>query len=245
MGGSTWGQLEAALGGCRLGLIRSGVSAGSIWGLCGGRVGIPPPGRTGAAAGWLASFVAARPRLRTCVSGQRCAVEALTGRGLSASDRLLILDTCGAALAIPRLGPVSALAPVGSSGGRYASAVALTAAGGVYRLCWCAGGGGAGGARSCSAAEAARVDGGALMLVGPSPVSQAPRAAPIWVVSCAMPSQRHIGGGGITWAHGMVPTHVAQACGNGKGMRVRRAYQLVGACRPHSRLLAGWVCIFT
>lgn len=101
---------------------------------------------------------------RTCVSGQTCAVDGLLGRHLTDADRVLVAETCG-----------SRAAPSGFAAQRLASAsgaalawgaAPVTAQGGVYRLCWCGGGG------ACSSAEAFRVDFGGLTIVGPAPLSQ-------------------------------------------------------------------------
>lgn len=68
---------------------------------------------------------------RTCVAGRGCVFEPLLGPGAGAE--VMVLDTCGAPGAAPRL-PAAAPRPEGSvSGG-----VTLTAAGGSYRICWCA-----------------------------------------------------------------------------------------------------------
>lgn len=109
------------------------------------------------------------PPARTCVSGQPCAMEDLTGLLLTAGDGLLVLDTCGEGVRPPRW-PRRAAAVVVASGGTSMRAVwgAATASGGWYRLCWC----GAGTPSGCSVAEDHAVDAGALLLIGPSPLRQ-------------------------------------------------------------------------
>ena len=39
---------------------------------------------------------------RTCVAGQTCRVDALTGQHLRADDVWVVLDTCGAEAIVPR-----------------------------------------------------------------------------------------------------------------------------------------------
>ena len=102
---------------------------------------------------------------RTCIAGQTCLLDALLGTDLSTSDRYYILDTCG--LPSPPSGFAGAqTADVNSSqsSGSEASVswnVRISAAGGTYRICWCAGG------QVCSAAEDFEVDMGLLTLIGP------------------------------------------------------------------------------
>ena len=39
---------------------------------------------------------------RTCISGQTCSIDGITGHNLSSTDRLMVLDTCGDATAVDR-----------------------------------------------------------------------------------------------------------------------------------------------
>lgn len=104
---------------------------------------------------------------RTCVAGQPCALEGLSGHHLSSSNRLLLLDTCGAA-ALPTGLPQAALDIVVAHGAARATTgtAALRGAGGSYRLCWCAG------LRRCSALDEFRVDMGLVTLLGVSSLAQ-------------------------------------------------------------------------
>ena len=111
---------------------------------------------------------------RTCISGQPCRFGDLAGDSLDDADRLLILDTCGSSTAlIPRWSQSVAL-PLLSSGSAAAWSSLPTAAGGLYRLCWCT-------VRPwqaepvalCDQADRFTVDIGGLTLLGPSPLHQA------------------------------------------------------------------------
>ena len=108
---------------------------------------------------------------RTCVAGMTCELAGFRGTGLSGSDMLWILDTCGVDATVPRLTDLGKAYLSGGSGARATwDAAPFTAAGGLYRLCWCAGL--VGGDLRCSVAESFRVDVGALTLVGVSPLRQ-------------------------------------------------------------------------
>jgi hypothetical protein len=132
-----------------------------------------------------------RSQHRTCVSGQRCALDGFTGHGLSSKDQIVVLDTCGARNAPPRFSQYGFALSLTSSGsiatwgGMVAGAVVydvnatdvnatigaiVTAAGGRYRLCWCEGV--SPGHNTCSAVDAFEFDMGQLTLIGVSPLSQ-------------------------------------------------------------------------
>ena len=107
---------------------------------------------------------------RTCVSGQTCAVDGLVGKFLSSEDGVAVLDTCGVASISPRSAmtarafqshdrPLESLAGDGTS--FYFGSTPITVAGGIYRICWCAGG------YQCSMSEDYRVDAGEFTVVGP------------------------------------------------------------------------------
>jgi hypothetical protein len=100
---------------------------------------------------------------RTCVSGQTCRFDGLIGWGIGGgTDRLMILDSCGASATPGRRFANAALISSTSSGATVTwGTTYVTAAGGEYRLCWCAG------ASACSVHENFRVDLGELTLVGP------------------------------------------------------------------------------
>lgn len=79
------------------------------------------------------------PRPRTCVGGRTCSLEGLLGNGLSNQDKLMVLDTCGAASKRHALFPLDgAVLPL--TDGRASLSRRVAAAGGEYRLCWCPGG---------------------------------------------------------------------------------------------------------
>ena len=112
---------------------------------------------------------------RTCVAGMICELNTLlgfgglgAGHGLSSTDRFLLMDTCAMNTVLPRSGPAGIPGSVSSSGAiiRWDSS-AITAAGGLYRLCWCAGA-----HHACSSTEHYAVDMGTVTLAGPSPLSQ-------------------------------------------------------------------------
>jgi hypothetical protein len=119
---------------------------------------------------------------RTCVSGQTCFIDGVTGESLSQNDRVMVLDTCAADTVIPRFTENGFNAQAGDLLSSVPGAsfswghVAVTATGGLYRLCWCAGD--AAGTNSsllpfaCSISENFRVDMGALTLIGVSPLYQ-------------------------------------------------------------------------
>jgi hypothetical protein len=104
---------------------------------------------------------------RTCVSGQSCAVDGITGKWLAEDDRFLISDTCGlspGSFVFPRTGLPDAVTQYGTLATWGSSPV--TIAGGEYLICWCAGG------FACSMNEHFRTHVGGLTLIGPSPLSQ-------------------------------------------------------------------------
>merc|ERR1712100_935443 len=76
---------------------------------------------------------------RTCVSSRMCAFEMMTGHGLQSGDSFMVLDTCSTETTIPRFQRAGAVASA-TAAGRSVSwgNVSISAAGGEYRLCWCA-----------------------------------------------------------------------------------------------------------
>ena len=91
---------------------------------------------------------------RTCVSGQTCHLDGFTGYLLDAGGNFLVLDTCGTDSMVPAFPALNL------------REVPVSAAGGQYRLCWCADD------VSCDSPEAFIVDAGELRLVGPSELMQ-------------------------------------------------------------------------
>jgi hypothetical protein len=101
---------------------------------------------------------------RTCVSGQTCLIDGITGQHLQNGDEVLILDTCNTDSTVPRFTLAGSAMTVRETGATVTwGTVAISSAGGQYRLCWCAGA-----EHSCTAAENFKTDFGALELVGPS-----------------------------------------------------------------------------
>ena len=95
---------------------------------------------------------------RTCVSGQSCTLKALTGTAPSAEWRIMVLDTCGpsasnmtarhstygfanSGLAYPYVAELNVTETANLTVSAFSAVswgnVPVSAAGGVYRLCWC------------------------------------------------------------------------------------------------------------
>jgi hypothetical protein len=106
---------------------------------------------------------------RTCVSGQTCLLESISGKDLMGGDTFFVLDTCGqnhmAGIASPidRFPKAGYFESVASSGAMVSwGSIAVSAPGGQYRLCWCAQA-----AAPCSTADHFKTDVGSFLLVGP------------------------------------------------------------------------------
>ena len=104
---------------------------------------------------------------QTCVSGNICSLAELLGHHLAGTDSILVLDTCQtSAGVVPRFG----------SGGMLTVASphldVVSAAGGQYRLCWCATPGDGSAVNPCATGENFWTDAGSLSLMGPSPLAQ-------------------------------------------------------------------------
>ena len=97
---------------------------------------------------------------RTCVTGRHCEIEALTGLGIDSAD-LVIMDTCGHS-ATPLFPNEGVLVP--SNGGSWTSNTPISAAGGIYRLCWCQ-------PHSPGCLGSNFVDSGSLHVLGPTSLS--------------------------------------------------------------------------
>ena len=89
----------------------------------------------------MLTVIGVNPLQRTCISGLPCALEGVTGTHLSAGDHFAVLQTCGLNVAsIDGFPGSGATAQVTSSGARVSwGPLPVTAAGGIYSLCWCAG----------------------------------------------------------------------------------------------------------
>ena len=111
---------------------------------------------------------------RTCVSGQTCVLDGLTGLGLSAFDMLAVQDTCGIASSPPGFPAAAWLQLLPGFSARAAWNLGISSAGGEYRLCWTRVDA-SNFSNSSTSAESAvffNVDFGRLLLVGPSPLQQ-------------------------------------------------------------------------
>jgi hypothetical protein len=121
---------------------------------------------------------------QTCISGHTCKMDGLTGHYLHSTDRLVVLDTCATATALPRFPQAAHIVDVQTSGTTMQFSTMqfagtdyiITGAGGQYRLCWCA-------AvdrhsqdpaltQTCSTFEEFFVDFGEITILGPTPLSQ-------------------------------------------------------------------------
>ena len=103
---------------------------------------------------------------RTCVAGQTCFLDTLSGQSLQAGDSIMILGTCGQGPTLARV----------AEGGLFSSDTSLsweplvmTSAGGKYRLCWCSS---SVAGVNCNGLESFRTDVGTLQVVGASPLTQ-------------------------------------------------------------------------
>ena len=75
----------------------------------------------------------------TCISGQRCVIDSVLGLGLSSNDSYLLLATCGIPSITQRFTGSGHAVDIATGGTTVSwGVVPLTAAGGAYRLCWCA-----------------------------------------------------------------------------------------------------------
>ena len=112
----------------------------------------------------------------TCVSGRRCQLDGITGLGLSDSDKLSVLETCGQPSGVlPGWGLAGSSLEALSSGASASWQAVVSAAGGQYRLCWCTSpplNATRAGHPSCDQAGAFVVDMGAMLLLGPMPLTQ-------------------------------------------------------------------------
>lgn len=114
---------------------------------------------------------------RSCISGQTCSLSGFQGRGLSLSDEIRVMDTCGVESAVPRAPQAGHFSQVSESGASVNwGRVAITAAGGQYRLCWRSGTIELNGPLAISTADTPSiefaVDIGKLDILGPAPLEQ-------------------------------------------------------------------------
>ena len=98
----------------------------------------------------------------TCISGQACRLDGITGHGTGTSAEFVIMDTCGASDSHILFYD----SPVASTAHSWEDFV-LSLPGAYYRMCWCAAS-----TYPCSVAESFKVDFGRLLVVGPYPLMQ-------------------------------------------------------------------------
>ena len=102
----------------------------------------------------------------TCMSGSACVITSVSGNHLSGQDAAVLLNTCGYSETIPGLNSFPREGSPGNSGLvgarlQLSANSVMTAGGGEYRLCWCAGG------FACELASHFTIDMGKLHLIGP------------------------------------------------------------------------------
>ena len=108
----------------------------------------------------------------TCISGQRCVVDSVLGLGLSNNDSYLLLATCGIPSITQRFTRSGHAVDVATGGTTVSwGVVPLTAAGGAYRLCWCAPEP-FNVSDPCASAMDYAADVGTLFVIGASPLEQ-------------------------------------------------------------------------
>ena len=105
---------------------------------------------------------------RTCISGQTCEFGDIMGTSLDTDDLLAVLDTCGVQGALPRIPMFAEVSLLHGESATFSfGSSRVTAAGGVYQLCWCAAK-----HQRCETADSFRVHVGELLLLGPHPLTQ-------------------------------------------------------------------------
>ena len=105
----------------------------------------------------------------TCISGQQCRIRGFHGNHLSSNDIVLVADTCGSASVMCRFdGSISQV----SQSGAEVFFGSVTAAGGLFRLCWCSGSITSASFACRKSHENFRVAIGTLTVLGPSPLFQ-------------------------------------------------------------------------
>ena len=104
----------------------------------------------------------------TCTSGHPCRVQGVTGQYLGSMDRMTILETCGVASRVARVGTAWETNGnlLGANLATEWGGLAISAPGGTYRLCWCAA------SFRCSSHLDYRVDFGQMDIRGPAPQAQ-------------------------------------------------------------------------
>ena len=140
----------------------------------------------------------------TCVAGHSCRISGITGRGLSDLDSIMVLQTCATPALVQHFPFAGQADRLVGGGSEAAWTVAITAAAGSYRLCWC----GAPAPNSTFVCEAwdYAVDLGSLDILGPAPLKQA--ATCISGQSC-----RVDGLTGIDWTRSGDRVAVLDTCG--------------------------------
>jgi hypothetical protein len=104
---------------------------------------------------------------RTCVAGRTCSLDGITGTHLMATDSFVVLDTCGTIGTVDAFPSGGIVTGVTRSGASVSwGNVPVTATGGRYRVCWCAGGFG------CNTGLGYFAEVGFLNVVGPTALIQ-------------------------------------------------------------------------
>ena len=90
------------------------------------------------------------------------------GTSLNSDDLLAVLDTCGIQGVLPRFPTFAHVSLLHGESATFSFGISpVTAAGGTYRLCWCAAK-----HQACGTADSFRVQVGELLVLGPYPLSQ-------------------------------------------------------------------------
>ena len=164
------------------------------------------------------------------LAAQNCQLDGFTGHGLSNLDKLLVLDTCGEPTAVvPKWSLAGGSVETTSSGTAASWQAIVSAAGGQYRLCWCAtlqiNETSAG--QFCTHAGDFAVDMGAMWLLGPTPLLQDRTC--ISGQTCSSKGMVATTGGGV-FLSGRV--HVLDTCGQVGFLERFPAGGLSGEVRP-------------
>ena len=119
---------------------------------------------------------------RTCISGQTCRLEGITGMDLSSGDSVMALDTCGVDQTISRFAWAGQASSVTATESTFSwGAEPVSAAGGIYRLCWCAAS-----SQGCHLPSDHLIDFGSLILVGSTPENIAPSRTCVSGTTCRL-----------------------------------------------------------
>ena len=142
----------------------------------------------------------------TCVSGHTCKIDNISGIGLSDSDSIIVLQTCGNAAVVSRF-PFSGQANTyWTRGSQAAWTIAVSAAGGSYRLCWYSGLDSGANASATTVSLEHAVDLGTLFMRGPTPLNQE--------VTCISGQSCNVEGlTGVAWTMSQDKVAILNTCG--------------------------------